>query len=42
MNVAIKAALTAMVLLASSTSVVNAAGAGTGSVTFSGEIIEAA
>lgn len=42
MNVAIKAALAAMVLLASSTSVVNAAGAGTGSVTFSGEIIEAA
>ncbi|OZY42365.1 fimbria A protein [Pseudomonas fragi] len=42
MNVAIKSVLAAMVLLASSVSVVNAAGAGTGSVTFSGEILESA
>ena len=42
MNVVIKSALAAMVLLASSVSVVNAAGAGTGSVTFSGEILESA
>lgn len=42
MSVVIKSALAAMVLLASSVSVVNAAGAGTGSVTFSGEILESA
>lgn len=42
MNVAIKSALASMVLLASSASVVHAAGAGAGTVTFNGSIIEAA
>lgn len=42
MNVLFKSALASMVFLVSSASVVNAAGAGSGTVTFSGEIIEAA
>lgn len=42
MKFAIKTALAAAVLLASSASVVNAAGAGSGTVTFTGSIIEAA
>ena len=42
MKVAIKTALASMVLLAGSASVVHAAGAGEGTVTFKGAIIEAA
>lgn len=42
MKYAIKTALASMVLLAGSASVVNAAGAGAGTVTFKGSIIEAA
>ena len=42
MNVVIKSALASMVLLAGSASVVHAAGAGAGTVTFKGSIIEAA
>ncbi|MES2870973.1 MAG: fimbrial protein [Pseudomonadota bacterium] len=42
MTFAIKSALASMVLLASSASIVHAAGAGSGTVTFEGAIIEAA
>lgn len=42
MNIAIKTALASMVFLAGSASVVHAAGAGQGTVTFKGAIIEAA
>lgn len=42
MNIAIKAALASMVLLAGPASVAHAAGAGAGTVTFKGAIIEAA